>query len=368
MMEGRVEPQERERVGGLLRTARMRAGLDIADAARYLHIRPSFLQAIEDGRFESLPAPVYAVGFVRAYAELLGLDAGGVVRRFRDEIVGLGVQAPLHFPLPVVEGSTPKGGVLLLGAIMALLAYGGWYVSSGNSPEVAELVSPVPERLIPAAGGVRPAAPPAPERAHASLEAPATTAMRGPGAVSVGETPTGAAAVSSTLPSIAGRDLPPPSPAPTAGSAATPPSQPIDPAVLSTAAPPPPASRPMPEPHPPASAAPSTALAAEPPDGGMASVADPAARIVLRAKSESWVEVREAQTNSLLAARLLKTGDVYRVPDRPGLRLVTGNAGGLVVMVDGEVAPALGREGVVKRGVPLDADVLRRGLDAAGTQ
>ncbi len=80
------------------------------------------------------------------------------------------------------------------------------------------------------------------------------------------------------------------------------------------------------------------------------------------------VEVREAQTNSLLAARLLKTGDVYRVPDRPGLRLVTGNAGGLVVTVDGEVAPALGREGVVKRGVPLDADVLRRGLDAAGTQ
>ena len=37
-------------------------------------INRTYLQAIEDGRFEELPAPVYARGFVRSYARHLGVD------------------------------------------------------------------------------------------------------------------------------------------------------------------------------------------------------------------------------------------------------------------------------------------------------
>jgi cytoskeleton protein RodZ len=89
---------------------------------------------------------------------------------------------------------------------------------------------------------------------------------------------------------------------------------------------------------------------------------------VLRAKSDSWVEVRDPQSNSLLVARLLRAGDVYNVPDKPGLRLVTGNAGGLVVLVDGASAPPLGKEGAVRRGIALDPDTLRRGPEGGTTQ
>ena len=88
------------------------------------------------------------------------------------------------------------------------------------------------------------------------------------------------------------------------------------------------------------------------------SVADPE-KIELRAKSDSWIQVRDG--DQLLLTRLLRRGEVYTVPNRRGLTLMTGNAGGLDVLVNGEVAPALGNEGVVARAVPLDAAKLKAG-------
>lgn len=69
--------------------------------------------------------------------------------------------------------------------------------------------------------------------------------------------------------------------------------------------------------------------------------------------------MRDTARNAKLLARLLKAGDVYVIPARPGLELLTGNAGGLVVMIDGEVAPPLGKDGAVRRGVALDPEALR---------
>jgi cytoskeleton protein RodZ len=69
-------------------------------------------------------------------------------------------------------------------------------------------------------------------------------------------------------------------------------------------------------------------MAAEPPNGIGPLAGDAAGRIVLRARADSWVEVRDPESDATLIARLLKTGDVYKIPDRPGLKLLTGNAGG----------------------------------------
>ena len=88
------------------------------------------------------------------------------------------------------------------------------------------------------------------------------------------------------------------------------------------------------------------------------------ARIVLVAESESWVQVR-ATSGELLLTRVLRPGDRYLVPDRPGLVMMTGNLGALRVIVDGEVAPGLGPLGVIGRDIPLDADRLRTGQVSA---
>ena len=147
-MEQQVEPQPSTRVGALLRTCRLRAGLDLAEVAQSLRIRRPFLEAIESGRFEALPAPAYALGFVRCYAEQLGLDAEEIARRFKSEIADPGAGAPLHFPLPITaEGGAPKGAVLLLGAVIALGAYATWYITSSHRIDTAHIVSPVPDRL-----------------------------------------------------------------------------------------------------------------------------------------------------------------------------------------------------------------------------
>lgn len=81
------------------------------------------------------------------------------------------------------------------------------------------------------------------------------------------------------------------------------------------------------------------------------------ARILLRATADAWVQVRDRE--GLVMTRLLKRGDVYRVPNRDGLTLMTGNAGGLVIEVDGTAMPALGRTGEVRRDVALDAARLK---------
>ena len=90
---------------------------------------------------------------------------------------------------------------------------------------------------------------------------------------------------------------------------------------------------------------------------------DPVGRVVIRATADSWVQLRDGE-GALVMTRVLRPGDVYEVPDAPGLTMVTGNAGGLEISVDGEAAPSLGAQGEVIRGVSLDARALMTGTAA----
>ena len=89
------------------------------------------------------------------------------------------------------------------------------------------------------------------------------------------------------------------------------------------------------------------------------------ARVVITAVDDSWVQV-QGPDNELLLTRILHPGDTYRVPDRPGLVMVTGNAGGLEIQVDEAPAPSLGPLGVVMRNIALDPDRLLAGTAGGG--
>ena len=89
------------------------------------------------------------------------------------------------------------------------------------------------------------------------------------------------------------------------------------------------------------------------------------ARVIIRAIDDSWVQV-QGPDNELLLTRILHAGDSYRVPDRPGLVMVTGNAGGLEIQVDDAPAPSLGPLGVVIRNIALDPDRLLAGTAIGG--
>src|SRR5215467_3433303 len=93
--------------GDLLRQQREALGLDLDDAAAALKIKPGYLAALEAGRPDLLPGPAYAIGFVRAYGDHLGLDGNGISRRFKAESAVLDTKPDLAFPMPLGERSTP---------------------------------------------------------------------------------------------------------------------------------------------------------------------------------------------------------------------------------------------------------------------
>src|SRR5262245_47518014 len=94
-------------VGDLLRTAREAAGQNLQSVSQQLRIRAIYLRAIEEGDFGALPGTTYAVGFVRSYADFLGLDGPDIVRRFREEVEELGKRTQLSFPSTPAEGKIP---------------------------------------------------------------------------------------------------------------------------------------------------------------------------------------------------------------------------------------------------------------------
>ena len=95
--------------------------------------------------------------------------------------------------------------------------------------------------------------------------------------------------------------------------------------------------------------------------GRIADVGIRAGRIVVKAKTNSWIQVRDDAAGELVLTRMLMSGDGYIVPDRSGLTLSTGNAGALEILVDGEPVPAVGGEGTVRRRIVLDAERLKSG-------
>ena len=80
----------------------------------------------------------------------------------------------------------------------------------------------------------------------------------------------------------------------------------------------------------------------------------PAREIVINVKQRAWVEVRDKQNKAILS-RIIKPGESFVVPEENyGLRLDTGNAGGLEFSVNGQVLRPLGAVGDILRGIVLD--------------
>jgi cytoskeleton protein RodZ len=134
-------------VGALLRASRLRVGEDLRDVSDILCIRYLYLEAIEECRYGDLPGNTYAVGFIRSYAEHLGLDGDEVVRRYRVEQSGQKSATDLAFPTPVPDSGVPKGAIVFIGVLIALLVYGGWYVTTTDESILSDLISPVPDHL-----------------------------------------------------------------------------------------------------------------------------------------------------------------------------------------------------------------------------
>ncbi|HVI50072.1 MAG TPA: RodZ domain-containing protein [Candidatus Sulfotelmatobacter sp.] len=383
-------------VGQLLRDTREKLGHTLPAVATALRIRQPYLQAIEASRYQDLPGSAYAVGFVRSYADYLGLDGNEIVRRFKQESgTDFSSRAELSFPSAVSEGSFPTGGMLFIGLVVAVIAYGIWYWSNRES-SVAESVPPLPDRLAalihkPVGSGsevvpVTQTAPAAQTPAAAPAPVPAAPV---PAPVETATIPAQPPAVSSAP----REDVVPPNEGETGDKPAASPAPVPVPAAAPAAAPAPvdqkkskkadaPASVAAPAAAAPAqvqdqtqalnnasaaaaaqanaAAAPADTPAAKPSSGKVDQpVALPAdaARVILKANEDCWIRIRDA-SGTVIHSGILRKGTSFRVTPHPGQTLTAGNAAALTVLVDNRPIAPLGGQGVVRKDVPLDPEHL----------
>lgn len=290
------------RVGAGLKDVRERLGWKLPDLAERIRIRLVFLAAIESGDLSSLPGTAYRAGFVRSYAQALGLDGEEILQRFRD--TGQ-IDAPekneIKLLMPVPDRGVPKGALIFIAFIVAVGGYGLWYYHTEQTRKVAQNVLHIPTKLQPLAAP--PTVTPSP-----SLTGVKPEAAKAPASA--------AAATPST---------PPPASAPASSSVAAP---------VNT------------------SSAVATAPAATPEASTPPSSVPTTTGMVITATQPSWIQVTTSD-GTILFSKVLNAGQSWAVPHMANLKMTTGNAGGTVISVDGKPEQPLGAEGTVLHGYQL---------------
>lgn len=327
-------------LGQLLREQRQAQGQELYDVAARLRIKPSYLFALEEGDIGLAPGRPYALGFLRSYADHLGLDGQAVIDHVKGAIDTTASATPLHYRVPIAESRRSGGFAIGLSILLAAGVYGAWHVYFRDEP-VLERVAAVPGDLGRFASGIlevdRPGGPATPP-AQATPPAPPPVAADGfPGSVPPQGREPELAALPGPAPVVAPR---------TTRVEPTPPTGGPQGEALPAAAPSPPpivAARP--------SIGTDQAAAAELP-------APTAGRVVLVAREPSWVQVRSPD-RGFSRSKTLEVGERLELPARDDLALTTGNAGGVEVLLDEQSLGVLGQSGKVLRSVALTPEALR---------
>jgi cytoskeleton protein RodZ len=142
-------------IGNSLREARLRQGLDFPEIEQATKIRGKYLRALEEEQFDVLPAQTYVKGFLRSYADYLGLDGQLYVDEFNSRYVrGEFEDEEEQAYRPRISGAGRGGGfqgkaVLLTVAVIAGLTvffFVAWMWGGNGSQEGLPLNPPPPAK------------------------------------------------------------------------------------------------------------------------------------------------------------------------------------------------------------------------------
>ena len=162
-------------VGTALRDARVARNLSLAEVSALLRIREAHLEAIELEDFEQLPGNVYAIGFIRTYAQYLELNESDLIMRFKAASVESGM-ADMVFEEEETEQISGALKISLL-VVGALVVYVLWLVAgTQNDGITVSAVVQTPAAPVQAPAALTPPAVVADEAAAASAAAAETPA------------------------------------------------------------------------------------------------------------------------------------------------------------------------------------------------
>ncbi len=346
-------------LGETLRRERQRRNLDLDRISRELKISSRFLEAIEEERFDRLPAPVFAKSFVRQYATLLELDAEELVAEVQRRVApepppgqplipfheSLGSVEELH--LPRVEewesvgdrrswsSSLPALAMVVAVMIVCSGVYAFWQRARHPAPpqEAPRTAAVVPPAMQPPPLEPGASAPPVAHAPAAAAAPPAGNAEPHPGETAAAE-PAAALAQRSRTPAA-------PAPAQSTAAPATP-----QPYSAPTAAPPSAAAPNAAAPATPPGAAGATADANRTDPNAAATPAQGPVKIEITAHEPVWVMARA--NGKYIFSGTIDANQTKSVEADGTLMLRIGNAGGLTINFNGKTINNLGPKGQVR--------------------
>jgi cytoskeleton protein RodZ len=292
-----------ETVGQDLRAARLRRGDDLASVSRALKIRKDHLEALEEDRFEHLPGRAYAIGFVRSYADYLGIDPVQSVERFKLEIAGRGADPLPAAALPAVEEERqlPHGWIIIAAVVVLLVGYGIYRLAVSADSLVNQPVAAVPQQLAPKPAKI--AAKPAAKVAAQTVANPAPP----PGTVGMATVPPADSTSQPALPmqsQVPGQTTEQPQAAPL-------------------------------------------------PAGQVYGAGNKSARVVLRIRQATHILV-QGPDDRIYINRTLNPGDTYNVPLVDGVTLTAQNGNAVELDLDGQAMGLASKAPDAVEAVPLD--------------
>lgn len=345
--QGRAKPDGASdpagEAGWFLQRERELRGLSLEDAAVNTGIHAFHIEAIEYGDMTHMPPRADALEMIAAYADFLGFEPEPLLEHYVSFLPQPAL-APRHHPanpaplssakvltfgkfvkLPAINVRLPNlphmpggNGGIVASVTAAFLLFSGlaWmFVPGGNQAPPAEQIASADQPEL--AGDPMPTASTGPETAEITVtETPldgAALAGVDPGAEPSGESQIDpdlmGAFIQKNLDGMGTDDL----------------------SVATT------------DPLPPATA-----------EGGRVfGAAEDKARVVLKASRSIWLLIEDSKGNRI-ATQLLNAGDIYRVPDQPGLVATVQDGGAITYLIDGIDKGVLGEPGAVLAAEPLD--------------
>lgn len=127
------------KVGLLLKEVRQKQGKSIAEISQELCIRKVYLSAIEDSDYDRIPEYPYGIGFIRSYADYLGLDGVNIVQMYKEEAeANLRKNNPYFVMEPQVEATVPSKKYLMISLIAVFAVYFVWSMYNRMSSETVD--------------------------------------------------------------------------------------------------------------------------------------------------------------------------------------------------------------------------------------
>jgi cytoskeleton protein RodZ len=139
-------------IGNSLREARLRQGLDLAEIEQATKVRSRYLKALEEEQFDVLPGQTYVKGFLKAYADHLGLDGDLYVEEFNSRYA-TGEEEPIprargsggSWPRPVhLHSSAVLISLTAIGLATALVIV-AWRFGATEEPDAIPGLPPIAE-------------------------------------------------------------------------------------------------------------------------------------------------------------------------------------------------------------------------------